>query len=220
MYKNREDAGMRLALKLMDYKDENPLVIALPRGGVPVGYVIAKMLEAELDIIIVRKLGAPYNPELAIGAVVEGEPPQVVRNESIIEYLGVTREFIQDSIDAQNQEITRRQKLYREGRVVSSPANRTVILVDDGIATGATMKVAIKGIKAKNPKRLIVAVPVGPSDVIASLKEDADEVICLSVPAYMYAIGEHYQNFSQTTDEEVIALLSSAKKFVKAKGGM
>lgn len=217
MFRDREDAGIRLALKLMKFKNENPLIIALPRGGVPVGYEIAKGLEAELDIIIVRKLGAPYNPELAVGALVEGEPPQVVRNENIIEYLGVTEEFLQESIKQQNEEIVRRQKLYREGKVITNPEDRTVILVDDGIATGATMKVALKGIKAKKPEKIIVAVPVGPPDVIHSLREEADEVICLNMPQYLYAIGEHYEDFSQTTDEEVVVLLSAAKKFVKAK---
>lgn len=215
LFNDREDAGNQLADKLLKYKDQNPLIIALPRGGVPVAYVISEALSAELDVIIVRKLGAPGNPELGIGALVEGNPPQKILNEGIIFHLGVTDDFIDRESEEQNKEILRRATVYRGGRGLADMSGRTVIVVDDGIATGATIKAALKGIKAQNPDKIIVAVPVAPPDILYALTEIADEVICVERPEFLYAIGAYYRNFDQVTDDEVIYMLEQSRKPLK-----
>lgn len=216
MFRDREDAGNQLAEKLSEYRGQNPLVIALPRGGVPVAYVVAKSLGAELDVIIVRKLGAPGNPELGIGALVEGNPPQRILNEGIIFHLGVPDDFIEEETEDQKREIERRSRVYRGGRQIADMSGRTVIVVDDGIATGATIKAALKGIKAANPDRIVVAVPVAPPDVLYALEEMADDVVCVERPEFLYAIGAYYRDFEQVTDSEVIGMLEEARKFIKA----
>lgn len=216
MFDDREDAGNKLAKRLAKYKGKNPLIIALPRGGVPVAYIIAQELNAELDVIIVRKLGAPGNPELGIGALVEGNPPQKILNEGIIFHLGVTDDFIDEESEEQSIEILRRATVYRGGRGLADMSGRTVIVVDDGIATGATIKAAIKGIRTQNPDKIIVAVPVAPPDVLYALQDLAEEVICVEKPEFLYAIGAYYRDFDQVTDDEVVFMLEEARKFVKA----
>lgn len=213
MFKDRVDAGERLAdavARLGPFK--NPIVLALPRGGVPVGYRVAKRIHAPLDVIIVRKLGAPFNEEFAIGALVEGEPERVVLNEEAIYRLGVDRAYLDRVIAKEREELHRRQRLYR-GTVnpLKSLEGKTVILVDDGIATGYTIKAAIAAIKEQNPARIVVAVPVAPADVIPELRRIADDVVVLEVPEPFWAVGAHYERFDQTSDEEVIELLNEMK---------
>lgn len=213
MFKNRQEAAVVLAEKLLKYKDEEPVIIALPRGGVPVGYEIARKLKAKLDIIIVRKLGAPGNEELAIGALVEAKEPQALFNDEIVRMLGVSQEYIDKAIARQTQEIQRRQNLYRHGETITDVNGRVVIIVDDGIATGATMRSAIKALRSRKPKKIVVAVPVAPADTIEVIKREADEVVVLQVPEIFYAVGAHYEDFAQTTDEEVVVLLRLARDF-------
>ena len=210
MFANREEAGRKLGAKLMRFKDQNPCVLALPRGGVPVGLEIATMLGAPLDLIIVRKLGAPWQPELAIGAIVDGEKPQIVLNKSVISQLGVSPAEIEAEKKRQLVEIERRRKTYLAGRPRVDIPHRTTIIVDDGIATGATVRAAILAIRALGPKKIVLAVPVAPRDTIAALKSEVDEVICLEAYDNFTAISPYYLDFRQIEDEEMHELLSRA----------
>lgn len=210
-FQDRRDAGRLLAAKLSRYKDFAPVVLALPRGGVPVGYEVAKALEAPLDLLLVRKIGAPMHPELGIGAVVDGINPQLVLNERLIRHLGIGDDYIRAEERRQLVEIERRRTLYRGGRAALEITGRTVILVDDGIATGATVKAGLLGLARSRPARLILAVPVAAAESLEELAPSADEVVCLYAPAHFRAVGEHYVDFSQTSDEEVIDLLSQSR---------
>lgn len=210
MFADRTDAGRRLAERLIPYRDRKPVVLALPRGGVPVAFEVARALGAPLDVVLVRKIGAPHQAELAIAAVVDGSRPETVLNRDVIEALGVDERYIEEERARQLAEIERRRKLYVADRPRPAIAGRTVIVVDDGIATGATVRAALHAIRRARPRRIVLAVPVAPYQTIEDLKTDADEVICLSVPDFFMAIGAHYQDFTQTTDEEVIALLDKA----------
>ncbi|WP_456452394.1 phosphoribosyltransferase [Hydrogenimonas sp.] len=214
MFKDRVEAGQKLAEALEALGPfENPIVLALPRGGVPVGYEIARRLKAPLDVIIVRKLGAPFNEEFAIGALVEGEPERVVLNEEAIWRLGVGKEYLDAVVARERDELHRRQQRYRGTRTpLEHLAGKTVILVDDGIATGYTMKAALAAIREQNPAKIVVAVPVAPADVIPEMRRLADEVVVLEVPEPFWAVGAHYERFDQTSDEEVIDLLAKAKE--------
>ncbi len=212
LFKNRQDAGRQLAARLREYKGQHPLVLALPRGGVPVGYEVALALDAPLDIIVVRKLGAPGQPELGIGAVVDGDHPQSVLNEDVVSILHVSEDYLSREVAAELQEIRRRQECYRRGRPPAAVAGRTVIVVDDGIATGGSMRAALRGVRRAAPKRLVLAVPVAPPETIESLRPEVDAVVCLSMPPFFHAVGQFYENFSQTTDEEVIELLDAAQE--------
>lgn len=211
-FKNRKDAGRRLAARLMPLKAENPVVLALPRGGVPVGYEVAIALEAPLDVIVVRKLGAPDQPELGIGAVVDGDHPQSVLNEEVMRMLRVSQDYLSREVKLELAEIRRRQELYRGGRPPVSVAGRTVIVVDDGIATGGSMRAALRGVRRNNPKRLVLAVPVAAPDSIESLRPEVDQVVCLGTPLLFGAVGQFYEDFRQTTDEEVVRLLDRARQ--------
>ena len=214
MFKDRVEAGRKLAEALAALGTfENPIVLALPRGGVPVGYEIARRLKAPLDVIIVRKLGAPFNEEFAIGALVEGDPERVVLNEEAIWRLGVDKEYLDTVVAKERDELHRRQRLYRGSDTpLKDLAGKTVILVDDGIATGYTMKAALAAIREQNPAKIVVAVPVAPADVIPEMRRLADEVVVLDVPEPFWAVGAHYERFDQTSDEEVIDLLARAKE--------
>ena len=209
-FKDRRDAGRQLAARLLAYRDQQPLVLALPRGGVPVGYEIAVALDAPLDIMVVRKLGAPGQPELGIGAVVDGDHPQSVLNEEVINTLDVPDGYLQRQMALELQEIRRRQERYRGGRPPTPVTDRTVIVVDDGIATGGSMRAALRGVRRAHPRRLILAVPVAPPETIAALQNEAETVVCLISPVLFHAVGQFYDNFTQTTDEEVIELLDAA----------
>ena len=206
IFRDRIDGGDQLAKVLEQYKNlENGLVIGLPRGGVPVAYQVSESLNLPLDIVCPRKIGAPHNPEFAIGAITEtGEG---IFNHHVIAQLGVSKEYIKSEVEAQKQEAQKRLNAYRKGRSVRELKGKTIIIVDDGLATGSTMKAAIQSIKAEGAKRIIVAVPVSPTDTATEIKSMVDEFICLCTPASFYAVGQFYENFSQTTDEEVIELL-------------
>ena len=206
MFRNRSEAGSRLAAQLDRYKDRNDvIVLALPRGGVVTGYEIARAIGAPLDVLIVRKIGFPYQPELAAGAV--AETGSVVLNRDIISMGGLSEEAFRPEVDRQKEEIARRIVLYRAGRKLSNLTGKTVILVDDGVATGATMKAAITALKKEHIAKLVVALPVGPPETVEVLRRMVDEFICLETPLYFMAVGAHYGDFTQVTDEEVVKLL-------------
>lgn len=206
---DRRDAGRQLARELSRFKDRDPVILALPRGGVPVGYEVAQALGAPLDVLIVRKIGAPGYSELGIGAIVEGDPPQTVINEDVVAAVAPSGAYLQAERTHQLIEIQRRRKLYRGDRPLLALAGRTVILVDDGIATGGTVRAALQGLEASRAAAVILAVPVAPADVLKSLLPLATEVISLKTPTPFVAVGEHYEVFPQTSDDEVVALLAS-----------
>ncbi|HXR35634.1 MAG TPA: phosphoribosyltransferase [Candidatus Binataceae bacterium] len=210
MFADRREAGRALAAALTAYKDDDAVVLALPRGGVPVGYEIARALGAPLDVIVVRKLGAPDEPELGLGAVVDGDHPESVLNEEVVEALKISPEYLDNEIRIQLREIQRRQQIYRKGRPAPQLADRTVIVVDDGIATGGTIRAALRGVRRARPARLILAAPVAPSEAVQSLRAEADDVVCLETRADFDAIGQFYADFRQVSDDEVVALLERA----------
>ena len=209
-FSDRVDAGKRLASALKDFSGKKGIVLAIPRGGVVVGYMIAKALNLPLDVIIPRKIGAPDNPELAIGAV--AEDGTAILDGNLIKYLGVSREYIKEETERQKQEIGRRLKLYRQDASYPNLKGLDVIVVDDGIATGSTMKAALASVKNRGAASITVAVPVGPPSTIDELEKMADRVVCLHTPESFQAIGEFYTDFSQTSDEEVIGLLRENKR--------
>ncbi len=209
-FSTRIDAGKRLAAALADFKGNNGLVLSIPRGGVVVGYEIAETLGLPLDVIIPRKLGAPNNPELAIGAI--AEDGTTFLDDDLVKYFGVSPDYIKDESDLQKKEIQRRLKLYRQAYSEHQIKGRDVIVVDDGIATGYTMRAALASIKNRGATSLTVAVPVGPSSTILELKQIADRVVCLYIPEYFQAIGQFFQNFNQVSDEEVIQLLNKNRQ--------
>src|SRR5450756_990344 len=178
-FRDRSDAGRRLAKALSSYKDRHAVVLALPRGGVPVAAEVAAALDAPLDLILVRKIGVPTQPELAMGAVVDGGKPVIVRNEDVISLTGVSEQEFKATCDQQLAEIERRRKLYLGGRPHPQIAGRTVIVVDDGIATGATTRAALQAIRMRKPSKLVLAVPVAPTESLKELRGDADDIVCL-----------------------------------------
>jgi len=209
-FRDRTDAGRQLAAALVRYRDDRPIVLALPRGGVPVGFEIARALAAPLDILLVRKIGAPGYPELGLGAVVDGAEPHAVLNDAVMREVEPSSAYIEAEIQRQLAEIERRRRLYRGDRPAPSVAGRSVIVVDDGIATGGTVTAALQGLTAAHPAELILAVPVAPADVLETLSRLADDVVCLSAPHLFGSVGRFYDDFTQTTDEEVIRLLAEA----------
>ena len=207
MFADRADAGRRLAAALGRFASENPCVLALPRGGVPVAVEVAEALHAPLDLVLVRKIGAPFQPELAVGAVVDGPRPELVLNEDLIQLLHVPEEYLADERAKQLEEIERRRRVYLAGRPRIDVAGRTVLIVDDGIATGATMRAALHATRRAGPKRIVLAVPVAPFDALAELRGEADEIVCLETPEDFGAIGSWYVDFRQLTDEDVQAAM-------------
>jgi putative phosphoribosyl transferase len=217
VFADRRDAGRRLAAALRGYARENPLVLALPRGGVPVGYEVARELGAPLDLVFVRKIGAPAQPELGLGAVVDGDDPQLVVNEDVVREVRPPPGYVEAEARRQLAEIERRRQLYRGGRPPEPVANRTVIVVDDGIATGGTVRAVLRALARLGPRRLVLAVPVAPRDSIRSLRAEADEVVCLATPEPFYAVGAHYDDFAQTEDRDVIELLAMARGIARGE---
>lgn len=209
MFQDRSDAGLQLAQKLKIYQAENPIILALPRGGVPVGYEVALALHARLDVIVARKIGAPWNPELGVGAIA---PDVEILDTESLNILGITVPEIVEIIEEEKQEVKRRQKLYQQGEELLKLNGETVILVDDGVATGVTTRAALQAIQKLNPAKLILAVPLGPVDTIKALSLLVDDLICLEMPSPFYAVGAFYMTFPQVSDEEVIRLLRDAKE--------
>ncbi|HEX8901891.1 phosphoribosyltransferase [Vitreimonas sp.] len=209
-FPDRAAAGRALAAELSAQSFKSPVVYALPRGGVPVAVEIAKALNAPLDLLLVRKIGAPGQEELAVGSIVDGERPDIILNEDIIAALGVSRPQIESVAARELREIERRRALYLPGRAPVSAAGRTAILVDDGVATGASMKAAIAAVRRRTPERVVVAAPVAAPETAAELKTLADDVVCLDTPARFGAVGFFYRDFHQLEDDEVIALLASS----------
>ena len=206
-FRNRSDAGRQLAKALAGYKDQQPVILALPRGGVPVAAQVAAALNAPLDLILVRKIGVPFQPELAMGAVVDGGAPIIVRNEDVIRLAGIDESEFQAVCDDELAEIERRRQRYLGSRQRVDVSGRTAIVIDDGVATGATTRAALRATRMRKPKRLVLAVPVAPTDSLPALYGDADDVVCLEDHALFGAIGFYYADFSQVPDEEVIEIL-------------
>ena len=208
-FPNREEAGRLLAEKLERYADRNDvIVLGLPRGGVPVAYEVAKSLRAPLDVFIVRKLGVPGFEELAAGAIASGGVR--VLNEDVLRALPNADEIIESVTAKETAELERREKSYRDDRPAPELRDRVVILVDDGLATGATMRAAVKALRQRGVAKIVVAVPVGPPDTCREFEDEADETICASAPEFFQAVGQYYEDFSQTSDDEVRDLLARA----------
>jgi predicted phosphoribosyltransferase/aminoglycoside phosphotransferase family enzyme len=208
IFEDRRHAGAKLAAALQRFKGRDPVVLALPRGGVSVGFEIAQALEAPLDLVLVRKIGAPYEPELAVAAVVDGEKTELVVNQDVVDALGLSETYLQTEAARQVEEIERRRRLYLAGRGRVEVAGRTALVVDDGIATGATMRAALRAVRARRPERLVLAVPVAPPETVERLRPEVDEVVCLSTPSPFGAIGQFYADFRQVGDDEVRELLA------------
>jgi putative phosphoribosyl transferase len=206
VFRDRYDAGRRLATALEQYRGDHPVILGLPRGGVVVGYQIAKGLAAPLDVLIVRKLGAPGAEEYAIGAVAPGA---TLLNRGLVEALGVPRDYLIEIIGREIDEMGRRERAYRGSRPPAAVEGRTVILVDDGLATGATAQAAVESLRRRNPKKIVFAAPVCSVDGAKALESVADAVVCLECPADLNAVGFWYQDFAPTTDAEVIACLKA-----------
>ncbi len=207
-FENRSAAGRSLAAALAGYEASRPVVLALPRGGVPVAAEVAAALAAPLDLILVRKIGVPAQPELAMGAVADGAAPIVVRNAEIIQHSGVTEAQFNAVRDAQLAEIERRRRRYLGTRARADVTSRSVLVIDDGIATGATVRTALRSVRARAPKELVLAVPVAAKDTLDELRDEADSIVCLECPVWLEAVGFFYRDFRQVKDAEVIATLA------------
>jgi putative phosphoribosyl transferase len=210
MFADRDEAGRLLADRLAEMTLPNALVVALPRGGVPVGAQIARRLNTPLDVAFVRKLGAPDEPELAIGAVADGDPPEIVLNARLVEELGLSEDFIRSAVARELAAIEQRRLDYANVRPAAEPSGRTVIVVDDGVATGMTMQAALRSIRRRGAVRVVAAVPVASREAAAMLREEADDVVCLSAPRRFGSVGSFYRSFVQVSDADVTALLETA----------
>lgn len=210
VFNDRREAGRRLADRLLPFKDKQPLVLALPRGGVPVAFEVARALRAPLDLVLVRKIGAPHNEEFAVGAVAEGEPAELVLDSRLVKRLAISPEYLEKTKAAAQAENARRRKLYCGDREPAKIAGHTAIVIDDGIATGATMRAALHATRQRKPARLVLAVPVAAPDSLEHLRHEADEIVCLEAPENFMAVGQFYRHFPQLQDAEVIALLDEA----------
>jgi len=209
IFRNRKQAGELLAEEVARRAFPDPIVLGLPRGGVPVAAEVAAKLKAPLDIILVRKIGAPMQRELAVGAVVDGGAPEIVRNEELISAVGLTEDQFQQEAKRQLEIIEERRKLWVAGRARIPVKGKTAIIVDDGIATGATVKASLHALKRQGPQRIVIATPVASRESLEELRRETDDVICLETPEYLGAIGFFYAEFSQVSDAEVSRILDS-----------
>lgn len=212
MFKNRIEAGEQLAEKLLDFKKENVVVLAIPRGGLPLGAIVAKTLNAPLDVALTKKIGHPYNKEYAIGAV-------SLENIVLSDAIGVTKGYIEEETARLRKKLEARHNQYYKNSVPQNIKNKTIIIVDDGIATGNTILVTIELVKMQNPNKIIVAIPVAPPSTVRKLQAapEVDEVICLETPYNFHAVGQFYQEFFQVSDQEAIKLLDESKQSVDQK---
>jgi predicted phosphoribosyltransferase len=208
-FRDRREAGQRLADALLPYAPRDPVVLGLPRGGVPVAFEVARRLDAPLDVCIVRKLGAPGHEEFAMGAIASGGVELL--SEHTVRSLGLTREQVARVIVREREELARRERAFRDGRPAVDVQGRTVILVDDGLATGASMQAAVMALRSRRPAAIVVAVPVASSTACADIRRIADVCVCLRTPEPFFGVGQWYANFGQTTDDEVRALLAAAR---------
>jgi len=208
-FTDRAAAGRALGDRLARMQLVDPVVLALPRGGVPLGLEVARALNAPLDLLLVRKIGVPYQRELAVAAVMDGTAPVVVVDEPIRARAGIARSYIEQQARIELAEIERRRRAYVGGRAPLPVAGRTAIIVDDGIATGTTVRAAIKGLRQRQPARLVLAVPVAPPDTVAKLRDEVDDLVCLAQPEGFSAIGLFYVDFHQLSDKEVVRAFAS-----------
>lgn len=215
MFKDRKDAGIKLADKLSRFRTEECVIYGLPRGGVPVAYEIAMRLEKPLDTLIVRKIGMPGQEEVALGAMAEGSPPVIYFNSSLMVRFGLTDASVKQTIENRQREISEMQHFYRDSREFKHNKEAIAIVVDDGIATGATMKAAIKKLKEMGQRKVIVAIPVSQISVLEEIEKLADEVICLERVSNLYAVGEFYTDFSQVSHEIVVQMLRNNEEQLK-----
>jgi putative phosphoribosyl transferase len=210
-FADRDEAGRALAQRVRALPEKPPFVVlALPRGGVPIGVAVARALDAPLDLLLVRKIGLPWQPELAVAAVAEGDPPEIIVEAGVMHRADVDRAYIEAQAHLASREIARRRQVYLLGRPPIDVTGRTAVVVDDGIATGTTMRAALQALRRRRPARIVLAVPVAPRGTIESLRADVDEVVCLAQPEPFDAVGNHYIDFHQVDDGEVVAALTPA----------
>jgi putative phosphoribosyl transferase len=211
VFADRTQAGRLLAQKVLALKVVDPIVLALPRGGVPVAAEVANALHAPLDLLLVRKIGAPAHRELAVAAVAEGPHAQVVIDHETLRMTGATKAYVDREAKAELREIVRRRTAYLHDRAALPVEGKTAIVVDDGIATGTTVRAALQALRRRNPARLVLAIPVASPDIVAALRVEVDDLVCLSQPSYFHAVGAHYADFHQVSDEEVIRILDEVR---------
>jgi len=211
-FADRLEAGRLLAERLLHLKDSNPVILALPRGGVPIACEIARLLSAPVDVVLVRKIGAPQNEEYAIGAISDGEQPDIYIDQDLVAQLRVSPDYLRETEQAALREIERRRRLYLGAHPPIPIAGHTAIVVDDGIATGATMLAALQATRRRNPARLVLAAPVASAEAARRLAREVDESVILSVPEPFHAVGQFYRSFPQLTDQEVVQQLDAARR--------
>lgn len=216
VFTDRRDAGRQLAEHLERYRGEDTVVLALPRGGVPVAAEVANALGARLDVIVARKIGAPGRPELGVGAIAEGGEPLL--DERTLGMLGLLPADLEPTVEAERAELDRRVHQYRGGRALPDLRERTVIVVDDGLATGVTARAALQALRDRRPARLVLAVPVGAPETVRRVQDEADDVVVVATPERFMAVGQWYADFTQTTDDDVLALLDAAQHSAREEG--
>ena len=218
IFDDRRHAAGALAAALLERNWAGPVVVlALPRGGVPIGAEIARALRAPLDLLLVRKIGAPWQRELAVAALVDGDPPDLLVDDHLCRVAGASREYVEREAESERAELERRRRAYLRGRPPVSVKGATVVLVDDGIATGTTVRAALRALRRRGPAHLVLAVPVAPADTLAALAAEVDEILCLARPEPFHAIGCHYRDFHQVSDAEVLAALDASHPAQQAK---
>ncbi len=210
LFKDRADAGRQLAAAVKAKAYADSVVLALPRGGLPVALEVARTIDAPLDLVLVRKIGVDFQPELAAAAVVDGDQPEIVINDDVVKAARVSQTYLDNQVQAKLAEIAERRHLYLKDRARAAIEGHTAIVVDDGIATGASIRAALHAMRRKQPARLVLAVPVAPAETLAALRDEVDDIVCLATPEPFYAIGAHYADFRQVPDDEVVALLAAA----------